>query len=233
MGMTIIEKILASHAGRTEVAPGELVDVQIDARVARDFGGANVVQHMEKNRLEVHDLTRTFFTFDCNPTGSDQKYAANQQICRKFARERGIRVFDINKGIGTHIMIEEGRVYPGATAVSTDSHANILGAICAFGQGRDHLERFQRALLRIEVVRRHRAPVLVHRAIRGRLPRRGVRLVRVLERHGRADSCRLSTDDQLRVLAGKIVGRRTVHRLVPDVVQPRGVGSWLQVLVPA
>ena len=52
-----------------------------------------------------------------------------------FARENGIRVYDIDAGIGTHILIEEGIVYPGATAVSTDSHANILGAIGAFGQG--------------------------------------------------------------------------------------------------
>ena len=40
-----------------------------------------------------------------------------------------IRVYDIDAGIGTHILIDEGYVYPGSTAVSTDSHANILGAI--------------------------------------------------------------------------------------------------------
>ena len=34
--------------------------------------------------------SRTSFTFDCNPTGSDQKYAANQQACRTYAREHGI-----------------------------------------------------------------------------------------------------------------------------------------------
>ena len=33
------------------------------------------------------------------------------------------------------MLMEEGYVYPGSTAVSTDSHANILGAIGAFGQG--------------------------------------------------------------------------------------------------
>ncbi|MCK4746990.1 MAG: 3-isopropylmalate dehydratase large subunit, partial [Bacteroidales bacterium] len=135
MGMTVIEKILASHAGLTEVTPGEIVDVQIDARVARDFGGANVVQHMEKHQLDLHDVSRTFFTFDCNPTGSDQKYATNQHKCRQYAREHGIRVYDIDKGIGTHVLIEEGLAWPGSTAVSTDSHANILGAVCAFGQG--------------------------------------------------------------------------------------------------
>lgn len=135
MGMTVIEKILASHSGREYVQPGDIVDVGIDARVARDFGGANVVKHMEDHQLSLEDVNRTFFTFDCNPTGSDQKYAANQHRCRQYAREQGIKVYDIDKGIGTHILIEEGLAYPGSTAISTDSHANILGAVGAFGQG--------------------------------------------------------------------------------------------------
>jgi len=133
--MTVIEKILAAHSGRNQVSPGEIVDVVIDARVARDFGGANVVNHLENNQLSLDDIRRTFFTFDCNPTGSDQKYAANQHKCRMFAQKEGIKVYDIDKGIGTHILMEEGLAYPGSTAVSTDSHANILGAVGAFGQG--------------------------------------------------------------------------------------------------
>ena len=140
MAQTMIEKILANHSDRDTVQPGEIIDVSIDARVARDFGGANVVKHLRDKNLGIDDVSRTFFTFDCNPTGSDQKYAENQQICRIFARELGIKVFDINRGIGTHILIDEGLVYPGATAVSTDSHANLLGAIGAFGQGMGDLD---------------------------------------------------------------------------------------------
>ena len=134
MGATIIEKIVGAHAGR-DVAPGDTVDVVIDARVARDFGGANVVKNIEEHGLVVDDAGKTYFTFDCNPGGSDQKYAANQQVCRGFARARDISVYDVNAGIGTHLAIDEGLVGPGGTIVSTDSHANILGAIGAFGQG--------------------------------------------------------------------------------------------------
>jgi len=133
--MTIIEKILSSHSGDRELKPGEIVDIAIDVRVARDFGGANVVKNIEENTLSIDDKTKTFFTFDCNPTGSDQKYAANQQRCRIFARNRNIKVYDIDAGIGTHLVIEQGLAIPGSTVVSTDSHANILGAIGAFGQG--------------------------------------------------------------------------------------------------
>jgi len=126
---------MAEHSGHEFVKPGDIVDIKIDARAARDFGGANVVKKIRDLNLTLDNPERTLFTFDCNPTGSDQKYAANQHACRLFAREYGIRVYDIDAGIGTHLLIDEGFVYPGATAVSTDSHANILGAVGAFGQG--------------------------------------------------------------------------------------------------
>jgi 3-isopropylmalate/(R)-2-methylmalate dehydratase large subunit len=135
MAMTLLEKILAAHSESDVVHPGEIVDIAIDSRVARDFGGANVVKNIRDFGLTIDDPEKTMFTFDCNPTGSDQKYAVNQQICRLFAREEGIKVHDIDAGIGTHILIDEGYIYPGATIVSTDSHANIVGAIGAFGQG--------------------------------------------------------------------------------------------------
>ena len=133
--MNIIEKIIASHTNKETVAPGDIADISIDARVARDFGGPNVVKNLEDYGLEVDDTSKTFFTFDTNPTCSDQKYAVNQQIVRTFARKKGIKVFDIDNGIGTHTLMSEGLAWPGSTAVTTDSHANILGAIGAFGQG--------------------------------------------------------------------------------------------------
>ena len=135
MGMTLIEKIIANHSNKNIVKPGEIVDIEIDVRAARDFGGPNVVKNIEEHGLKIADPSKTFFTFDTNPTGSDQKYAANQQKVRLFARKHGIKVYDINTGIGTHTMIDKGLVYSGRTALTTDSHANILGSVGAFGQG--------------------------------------------------------------------------------------------------
>lgn len=133
--MNLIEKIIANHSKYDSVKPGDIVDIEIDARAARDFGGPNVVKTMVEKDLSLDDPSKTFFTFDTNPTGSDQKYAVNQQIVRVWARNNGVKVFDIDNGIGTHTMINIGLVVPGSTAVTTDSHANILGAIGAFGQG--------------------------------------------------------------------------------------------------
>ncbi len=54
MGKTIIEKIIGAHADK-EVSPGEIVDITIDVRVARDFGGANVVKNLRDNALQIAD----------------------------------------------------------------------------------------------------------------------------------------------------------------------------------
>jgi len=134
LSKTLIQKIFEKHSKQRAVV-GEIIDIDIDVRVARDFGGANVVKNLEENKLKIKDPGKTFFTFDCNPGGCDQKYAANQHICRQYARRNNIKVYDINTGIGTHIVIDENIAKPGGTIVSTDSHANILGAIGAFGQG--------------------------------------------------------------------------------------------------
>lgn len=139
MSKTMIRKIFENHS-ESKANVGDSIDVTIDARVARDFGGANVVKNLEENNLSIHDSKKTFFTFDCNPGGCDQKYAANQHICRLFARKNGIKVYDINRGIGTHLAFEEDLISPGETFVSTDSHANIMGAIGAFGQGMGDLD---------------------------------------------------------------------------------------------
>ena len=137
MGQTIIEKIIARHT-EDAVHSGATVWMDLDVRTARDFGGPNVVKHLLRVYGEdvlVDDPAKTFFTFDTNAPANTIGYAENQQVCRDFARPRGIRVYDVDRGIGSHVMMEEGYVIPGTTLVGTDSHLNILGAVGAFGQG--------------------------------------------------------------------------------------------------
>jgi 3-isopropylmalate/(R)-2-methylmalate dehydratase large subunit len=136
LGKTIIEKIIAAHTDES-VSPGKIVWMRIDVRSARDFGGANVVKNFEAEYPDgaVADNRRTFFTFDCVAPAKNVPYANNQQICRDFARKHGIRVFDVDMGIGTHVLMEQGLALPGRVVVGTDSHMNILAAVGAFGQG--------------------------------------------------------------------------------------------------
>jgi 3-isopropylmalate/(R)-2-methylmalate dehydratase large subunit len=136
MGKTIIEKIIQAHTDE-DVRAGGIVWMGLDARTARDFGGANVVKNYRSHYGDapVDDADRTFFTFDLVTPANNIPYAINQQICRDWAREQGVRVFDVDMGIGSHVALEYGLTWPGATFVGTDSHLNILGAIGAFGQG--------------------------------------------------------------------------------------------------
>lgn len=139
MGKTIIEKIITDHTTE-DVIPGNIVWMEIDVRSARDFGGANVVKNLETyypDQSKIEDPEKTFFTFDCVVPAKTIGYAENQQIARVFARNYLPRenLYDVDAGIGSHIMIEKGIAVPGTTVVGTDSHLNILGAIGSFGQG--------------------------------------------------------------------------------------------------
>ncbi len=141
MPHTIIEKIFLAH-GAESAAPGDTVWLDLDYRTARDFGGASVVKHLLEHAPEqpVADPARTLFTFDCNAPANTAGYADNQHVCRLFARQHGIKVHDVDAGIGSHVLIESGLIRPGTTAVGTDSHYNILGALGAFGQGMGDLD---------------------------------------------------------------------------------------------
>lgn len=141
MPHTIIEKIFLAH-GAEAAEPGSIQWLNLDYRTARDFGGASVVKHLREHAAEhpVQDAKRTFFTFDCNAPANTAGYADNQQLCRTFAREHNLRVYDVDAGIGSHVLIEQGLIKAGSTAVGTDSHYNILGALGAFGQGMGDLD---------------------------------------------------------------------------------------------
>lgn len=136
MGKTIIEKILQDHSA-DKVEPGKIVWIDLDVRSARDFAGANVVKNYRKHfdSEPLADSKKTFFTFDCNVPANTIAYAENQHTCRNFAREQDIKVYDVDAGIGSHVMIYEGLALPGGTVVGTDSHLNIMGAVGCFGQG--------------------------------------------------------------------------------------------------
>lgn len=136
MGKTVIEKIIQAHT-QDAVQAGKIVWMELDVRSARDFGGPNVVKNyaQEYGEEPVQDRHKTFFTFDLCVPACSLRYADNQQICRGFAHKQGIKVFDVDAGIGSHVLLEKGLAFPGSTVVGTDSHLNILGAGGSFGQG--------------------------------------------------------------------------------------------------
>lgn len=138
MGKTAIVKIMERAAGKS-VKVGERVWCKIDWSTARDFGGANCVLQFEKETGgtgKVWDSDKIAFTFDLQAPAHSEKVAANQKIIREFAKKQGVsRVFDVNCGIGQHVMLEAGMIKPGDVVLGTDSHMNLLGAVGAFATG--------------------------------------------------------------------------------------------------
>lgn len=134
--MTIIEKIFSRAAGR-DVKPGEYLWAKLNLVAMRDFGGPNVVQEYENcyGSQPVFDSDRVAITFDLHIPARNEKVAQNQNVLRDFSRRQGTRLFDVNTGIGQHILLENGLVKPWDVIVGTDSHMNLLGAVGAAGFG--------------------------------------------------------------------------------------------------
>lgn len=134
--MTIIEKIFSRSTGR-QVKPDDYIWAKIDLVAMRDFGGPNVVQEFKEyfSDAPVFNRERVAITFDLHIPPRDEKVARNQQILRNFAKEKGIRLFDVNTGVGQHILLESGLIKPWSIVIGTDSHMNLLGAIGAAGFG--------------------------------------------------------------------------------------------------
>jgi homoaconitate hydratase family protein len=138
MGRTMIMKIMERASGKP-VKAGDRVWCDIDLSTARDFGGANCTLQFDEiteKKGRVWNPDRIAFTFDLQAPSHSEKVSNNQKIIREFAKRQGIkRVFDINHGIGQHVLLERGMVLPGDVILGTDSHMNLLGAVAAFATG--------------------------------------------------------------------------------------------------
>ncbi len=134
--MTIIEKIFSRHAGK-HVEPGDYIWTDLNLVTMRDFGGPNVVMEYQENFGEhpVFDKKRVAITFDLHIPARTEQVAMNQKMLREFALHHGIRLFDVNTGVGQHVILESGLVKPWDIIVGTDSHMNLLGAVGAAGFG--------------------------------------------------------------------------------------------------
>lgn len=134
--MTIIEKIF-SRGAEKDVKPGDYVWVNLSLVAMRDFGGPNVIQEYQGIfcKHPVFDKKKVAITFDLHIPARNEKVAVNQKILRNFTDEQGVRLFDVNTGVGQHILLENGLVKPWDIIVGTDSHMNLLGAVSAAGFG--------------------------------------------------------------------------------------------------
>ena len=139
--MTIAEKILAAKSSHSAVAPGEIVDAYPDLVMSHTatWRSASVMQRIGATKL--YDPERLAIVLDHISPAKTEKYAADQQISRNFARQNGIQKFyDIDAGIAHLVLMEAGHVKPGDLIVGTDSHCTIYGSLGALGTGIGYTE---------------------------------------------------------------------------------------------
>ncbi len=138
MPQTITEKILAAHASRDTVVPGELINVGIDMALANDITAPIAIDLFEESGTEsVFDPERIALVPDHFVPNKDIKSAIQVQTMRTFAKKYHIKhFFELGEmGIEHALLPEQGLVLPGDVVIGADSHTCTYGALGAFATG--------------------------------------------------------------------------------------------------
>jgi methanogen homoaconitase large subunit len=136
MAQTLTEQILSHTAGHP-VQPGDLVTLRPDVIMAHDSLAPSIISILQK-RLglqHVADPDQCVLVMDHVAPASTVGTADNQNLVRGFAREEGIRLFEVGRGICHQVLVEEAIARPGLIVIGSDSHSTSYGAIGAFGTG--------------------------------------------------------------------------------------------------
>lgn len=139
MGMTLAEKLIAVHAGRDEVRPGETVIAKVDVVMANDVTAPVAIRSFEEKlgAKEVFDKERVVFVSSHYTPNKDIATATLGMMMRRFVKEHDLKYFfEFGQGGIEHIVLpEKGISLPGDLIVGGDSHSCTYGALGAFGSG--------------------------------------------------------------------------------------------------
>ncbi len=143
MGQTITQKILARHAGRDRVAPGDNIWVDVDTLMTHDVCGPPTIGIFKREFGEdakVWDPDKLVILPDHYIFTEDPHARRNIEILRAFAAEHDLKhYFDVGtsryKGVCHVALAEEGFNRPGTVLFGTDSHSCTSGAFGMFSTG--------------------------------------------------------------------------------------------------
>jgi 3-isopropylmalate/(R)-2-methylmalate dehydratase large subunit len=141
--MTITEKILAAHAGRERVAPGDNIWVDVDILMTHDVCGPPTIDIFKREfgaAAKVWDVEKLVVLPDHYVFTSNQHANRNLEILREFAVEQRLpHYFDVQSdrymGVCHAALAEGGYNRPGSTLFGTDSHTCTSGGFGLFATG--------------------------------------------------------------------------------------------------
>src|SRR3954447_14951674 len=140
---TMTEKILARHAGKVHVEPGENIWVDTDILMTHDVCGPGTIgvfkQHFGKD-AKVWDAEKVVIIPDHYIFTADPMANRNVDTLRQFVAEQNIKYYyDVGtpqyKGVCHIALPEEGHTRPGEVLLGTDSHTCTAGAFGEFATG--------------------------------------------------------------------------------------------------
>jgi methanogen homoaconitase large subunit len=136
MAQTLTEQIFSHRVGRP-VAPGELVIMEPDVAMGHDSLSPGIIKIMQEQLgvERVYDPAQIVLVMDHVAPASTVGVANNQNLVRRFARQQGIRLFEVGRGICHQVLVEEQIARPGLVVLGSDSHTTSYGAVAAFGAG--------------------------------------------------------------------------------------------------
>lgn len=138
MGMTMTQKILASHAGLVSVEAGQLIEAELDLVLGNDITSPVAIREMEKMNVGgVFDKDKIALVPDHFVPNKDIKSAEHCQCVREFAVRHNItNYFEVGEmGIEHALLPEKGLTVAGDVIIGADSHTCTYGALGAFSTG--------------------------------------------------------------------------------------------------
>lgn len=136
--MTMSQKILADHAGLSEVKAGQLIEAGLDLVLGNDITTPVAISVMEGFKDDkVFDKDKIALVMDHFIPNKDIKSAENCKCCRDFAASHEItNYFDVGRmGIEHALLPEAGLTVAGDLIIGADSHTCTYGALGAFSTG--------------------------------------------------------------------------------------------------
>ncbi|MFC1930198.1 aconitase family protein, partial [Chloroflexota bacterium] len=135
--MTLVEKILAVHAGRDKVRVGEILNVKLDLIMVHDNTAPIAIKGFQSLGIDrVFDPHKIVVVLDHEVPARNILSAENSNLARKFARDQGIIYFEVGRaGICHALLPEQGLVIPGDLVIGADSHTCTYGALGTFATG--------------------------------------------------------------------------------------------------
>ncbi|GAB4475714.1 MAG: 3-isopropylmalate dehydratase large subunit [Burkholderiaceae bacterium] len=133
MPQTLAQKLVARAAGRSHVAPGEIVTCRVDLVLMHDSGGPRrLAPWLAELGAKIWDPAKVVLVVDHYLPANDDDSRRIVRIARDFAREHAIERFYDGEGICHVVLPERGHLKPGMFVVGGDSHSPTGGAFGAY-----------------------------------------------------------------------------------------------------